>query len=134
MRRIISTRVRIRYAKYRNSAFFLALGTTLSRPTPGISARMMLEVLPGILLKMATTKTRIPMPPIQLVKLRQKIILWSRPSISSKIVAPVVVKPLTVSKKASTTLVVVPLNKKGSIPIKEMESQPKKTIAKPSIV
>ena len=47
--------------------------------------------------------------------------------------APVVVKPLTVSKKASTKLGMAPLNTKGSAPTAERKIQLKAAITKPSL-
>jgi hypothetical protein len=49
------------------------------------------------------------MPPIQCVRLLQKRIPIGRDSISVIIVAPVVVNPLVVSKKASVKDVTVPV-------------------------
>ena len=46
--------------------------------------------------------------------------------------APVVEKPLTVSKKASMKLGISPLITKGKDPIKEVEIQARATIKKPS--
>jgi len=45
--------------------------------------------------------TRMPMPPNQWVKLRQKSIPLSSASTSVRMLAPVVVKPETVSNTAS---------------------------------
>ena len=50
----------------------------------------------------AITNTRTPMPPIQCVKLRQNKMPLLSDSTSVTMEAPVVVKPLTVSKRAST--------------------------------
>ena len=52
----------------------------------------------------AMTNTSTPMPPIQWVKLRQNSTPWPRGSTAVKNVAPVVVKPETVSKNASMKL------------------------------
>ena len=51
--------------------------------------------------RIASAKTITPIPPIKCVKLRQNNRLLDKDSISSKIVEPVVVKPLTVSNKLS---------------------------------
>ena len=51
--------------------------------------------------RIAIINTRTPMPPIQCVKLRQKSKDFGRASTSERIEAPVVVKPDTVSKRAS---------------------------------
>ena len=50
---------------------------------------------------MAMVKNIMPKPPIQWVSERQKSKPWGRASTSSMIVAPVVVKPDIVSRKAS---------------------------------
>ena len=44
---------------------------------------------------------------------------WGSRSTSSSMVAPVVVKPDMVSKKASVTLVMLPWKRKGNMPKKE---------------
>ena len=49
--------------------------------------------------KNGNRENTIPKPPIHCVRLRQKSIPWERDSISSRIVAPVVVNPDMVSKK-----------------------------------
>ena len=49
----------------------------------------------------ASRSTRTPIPPIQWVKLRQKSDVWERASTFVRMLAPVVVKPLAVSKTAS---------------------------------
>ena len=51
----------------------------------------------------ARDKTSTPMPPTQWVKLRQKSSPRGSASTSVKMVAPVVVKPDTVSKKQSVS-------------------------------
>ena len=89
------------YSRYRILAVSLDLGASLSTVGPGISALRMLMDRSGVFSSI-TTNTRMPMPPIQWVKLRQKIIPRLRASTSGRMVAPVVVKPLTVSKNAST--------------------------------
>ena len=48
------------------------------------------------------TNTSTPIPPIQWVRQRQKFIPFGMEAMSIKIVEPVVVKPDTVSKRAST--------------------------------
>ncbi len=78
----------------------LDLGTSLSTVGPGISALRMLMERSGVFTSI-TTNTSMPMPPIQWVKPRQNSIPRLSASTSASIVAPVVVKPLTVSKKAS---------------------------------
>ncbi len=77
------------------------LGTSLPAVGPGTSARtrcMELSFSIGITM---STKTSTPIPPIQWVKLRQKIMPWPRSSGRASMDAPVVVKPEIISKSAS---------------------------------
>ena len=76
-------------------------GTSLPTIGPGISARIMCIDLPDSVGTIAIISTSTPMPPIQCVKLRQKSIPCPIASTFVRIEAPVVVKPLTVSKSAS---------------------------------
>ena len=103
--------VMTRYTAYRIRAVERILGTSLSIEGPGISARIMCMARPSPLAagKTASAKTRIPMPPIQWVKLRQNSIPRDRLSTSVRMLEPVVVKPDTVSKKLSTKLGISPL-------------------------
>ena len=73
------------------------------------------------------------MPPIQWVKLRQKSMEWDMASTSFRMEAPVVVKPETVSKKASTKLGISPLRMKGRAPRTDTLSQARAVIKKPSL-
>ena len=67
---------------------------------PGISAlRMFMER--SLLPESMVMNTSTPMPPTQWVKLRQNSSPWLMASTSVRMEAPVVVKPLTVSKNAS---------------------------------
>lgn len=80
----------------------------------------------------AIRKQRIPIPPIQCVKLRQKRIDLGIDSISVNIVAPVVVKPDVVSKNAFTKSGIAPLIMNGSEPNRDTSIQPIPHITKPS--
>jgi hypothetical protein len=71
----------------------------------------------------------IPIPPNQAVNALQKRMLWGSTSTSLKIDAPVVVKPLVVSKTASQYVVHTPENQKGSAPRKIHTIQLNVTIA-----
>ena len=82
-------------------AVSLARGISLPTTGPGISARMMWMERSVTLGTSAITNTSTPMPPTQWVKLRQNRRPRLMTSTFSRIDAPVVVKPLTVSKKAS---------------------------------
>ena len=74
------------------------------------------------------------MPPIQWVKLRQKRIHLGSTSTSFIMLAPVVVKPDTVSKRASMGLVIEPLMRKGRDPIILNMIQLRATVTNPSFV
>ena len=73
------------------------------------------------------------MPPIQWVKLRQNSMEWLMPSTLVRMEAPVVVKPETVSKKASMKLGISPLITKGRAPMADTVSQVRAVIRKPSL-
>jgi hypothetical protein len=75
----------------------------------------------------------IPIPPNQWVKLRQNNKPWGSSSILVRIVAPVVVKPDIVSKKALVKLGISPDIKKGRHPNREKKVHPNVTIANPSL-
>ena len=72
------------------------------------------------------------MPPSQWVKLRQYSSPRPSGSTSFKIVAPVVVKPEAVSKKASKKLGIAPLIRNGRAPNRETLSQARPTVTSPS--
>ena len=74
-----------------------------SLPTegPGTSARIRCMARPSVRGMTAIRKTSTPMPPTQWEKLRQNSIPWLMDSTSVRMVEPVVVKPETISKKAS---------------------------------
>ena len=76
--------------------------TSLPTEGPGTSARIRCMPWPSDIGRIAITKTSTPMPPTQWVKLRQNKIPRLRDSTSGRMVAPVVVKPETVSNSAST--------------------------------
>ena len=77
-------------------------------------------------------KTSTPIPPTQCVKLRHIIIDFGSDSTSVKMLAPVVVKPETVSNKASINEPVASENIKGSAPKRLSVIQLSATITKPS--
>ena len=80
----------------------------------------------------ASRKTNTPMPPIQWVKLRQYKRLLSRLSTSDRMEAPVVVKPETVSKKASIKAGISRDRKKGRAPVRPRTIQEMPAQARPS--
>ena len=77
----------------------------------------------------AKEKTTIPRPPIHCVKARQKSKLFGKTSISLMQVAPVVVKPLIVSKKALATSMSV-WQRYGTMPTIEKIIQERETMRK----
>ena len=103
---------------------------------PGTSARIRCISLPDFasaLGSTAKTKTKTPIPPNQWVRLRQKRIPLSKTSTSAITEAPVVVKPETLSNKASVKVGVEPLITKGSAPKRAKTIQQSPTQAKPSL-
>ena len=79
-----------------------AFGTSFPTVGPGISALNRCIVLSGEDGIIAMINTSTPIPPTQCVKLRQNKTLLLNASTFVKTDEPVVVKPLTVSKNAST--------------------------------
>ena len=88
---------------------------------------------PSLIGRMAMTNTRTPMPPTQWVKLRQNSPPRLKGSTAIKMEEPVVVKPETVSKKASTYMGMSPVRTKGSAPKADMASHARATATKPSL-
>ena len=86
---------------YSQMAVCRARGTIFPTEGPGTSARM--TCMERSLAKGSTAmiKTSTPMPPIQWVKLRQNSSPRGSASTSVRMLAPVVVKPDTVSNTAS---------------------------------
>jgi hypothetical protein len=82
--------------------------------------------------RMARERTMNPMPPSHWVRARQKRMLGGSASMLMRMVAPVVVKPLIVSKTASRTEGMAPLRRKGRAPNMAKAPQPKVTTANPS--
>ncbi len=82
--------------------------------------------------RIARERTMIPMPPSHWVRERQSSRLGGSASISVRIVEPVVVKPLIVSKKALMYDGTAPVITKGKAPNRANSVQPKVTTAKPS--
>ena len=72
------------------------------------------------------------MPPIQWVKLRQNRMPLGRSSTPGRMLAPVVVKPDTVSNRASTGFGMQPATTNGTAPTMEMTIQLSEVAAKPS--
>ena len=103
---------------------------------PGLSARRRCMVKPPPAPLTGTTarrKTSTPMPPTQWVKLRQKRMPLGSPSTAGRMEAPVVVKPETVSKRASTRFGMAPERTKGRQPRKLMAIQARLTQTRPSL-
>ena len=72
------------------------------------------------------------MPPSQWLKLRQSKSPRGSASTLDKIDAPVVVKPETISNKASTKLGMARLNQKGSAPTRLITIQERPVATNPS--
>jgi hypothetical protein len=82
---------------------------------------------------MAIEKRMMPIPPNHWMKLRQKRTLLGRFSTSGNTVAPVVVKPETVSKYASVNVEKVPVRRKGREPNNATTTHPSVTTRKASL-
>ena len=80
----------------------------------------------------ASKNTRTPMPPSQWVKLRQYKRLIGKASTFCTTLAPVVVKPETVSKIQSIKFGISPLIQKGSAPKRDTAIHANDTVRKPS--
>ena len=110
----------------------MIFGTSLPTDGPGLSARIRFMLEPPPMGMMARMKTRTPMPPIQCVKLRQKIEQWLNASTSLNMLAPVVVNPETVSNKASVKEGISPVSINGRQPVRLMRSQLREVATQPS--
>ena len=117
---------------YRIFAVDCTFGTSLSTCGPGLSAFIRLTWEPPVRGSRDSRNTRTPMPPIQWVKLRHSRMPLGRSSTPGRMLAPVVVKPDTVSNRASTGLGMQPVSTKGTAPTTEMTIQLRAVAAKPS--
>ena len=117
---------------YRIFALSLNLLEIFPQVGPGTSARIRCMARPSVMGSTAIANTSTPIPPIQWEKLRQNSVPWLRASTSVRIVEPVVVKPETVSKSASTKDGISPEITKGSAPKTDISTQTNATIARPS--
>ena len=81
---------------------------------------------------MASRNTSTPIPPIQWVKLRQNNAVWESTSTFSRMLAPVVVKPDTVSNSASVRDGISFDNQNGRAPKKLIKIQLSAVVTQPS--
>ena len=105
----ISVTVITKYMIYNIRAVWRILGTSLPTDGPGLSAFIKFMLEPPDKGTTASKNTRTPIPPIQWVKLRQNKPQWDIASTSSSMLAPVVVNPDIVSKRASVMLGISPV-------------------------
>ena len=110
----------------------LTFGCSFSLLSPVTSAEYICEPLNPNMGNTAIVMTIIPKPPIQCVILRQSSKLLGKTSMSFRMVAPVVVNPDIVSKKASANHGMFPLSQYGISPMNENIIQVKVTITDPS--
>ena len=103
-------------------------GDILETEGPGLSARMRKMVCPPASGSTISMNTSTPIPPTQCVRQRHSMEAWDSASTSLRMVAPVVVKPETVSKSASTKNGISPLSTNGSAPITARMSQQSATV------
>ena len=104
----------------------------MSTIDPGISALKICIDLSGALAVIAITNTITPIPPIQWENDRQNSIDFGRISTFGTIEAPVVVRPLTMSNKASVKEGIAPLMTNGTAPTSELATQQTATVINPS--
>lgn len=104
------------------------LGCSFSWVGPVASAEKSLIPVSPVAGIMDIVNMTIPKPPVQCVNERQKRIPWDKDSTWLIMVEPVVVKPETVSKKASEMLEQEPVSKNGIIPKAEKIIHVKATI------
>ena len=83
--------------------------------------------------KTATKSTTIPMPPTQCIRQRHRFVARLRPLTSDTTVAPVVVKPLTDSKKAPAASGIDPSTMNGTAPSQPMSSHTSATAPSASL-
>ena len=107
-------------------------GTILETVGPGLSARSRWMPCPPSILTMASMNTRMPMPPIQCEKLRQKRLHRFSTSTFGRMLEPVVVKPETISKTASRYDGISPQSVNGSAPANDSTTHPSATHRSPS--
>ena len=117
---------------YKIFALSLSLLEIFPQVGPGTSARIRCMARPSVMGSTAMAKTSTPMPPIQWEKLRQNSVPWLSASTSVRIVEPVVVKPETVSKKASAKDGISPEMTNGIAPKTDISTQTSATMARPS--
>ena len=103
-------------------------GDILETEGPGLSARMRKMVCPPASGSTISMNTSTPMPPTQCVRQRQSMEAWLSASTSPRMVAPVVVKPETVSKSASMKNGISRLRTNGSAPMTARMSQHNATV------
>ena len=122
---------------HRRLAVSVTRGVSLSALGPGTSA--LKSCIPPTPRSGSTAmvSTMMPMPPSQCVRLRQSRNALGTASICGvsappRIVAPVVVKPLMTSKKASVNSVSTPVSTHGSAPTSDSTNHAIATMAKPS--
>ena len=114
-------------------AVYFIFGTSFPTEGPGLSARMRLMFEPPLSGTMARRKTSTPIPPIQCVKLRHRSEQCESTSTSERMLAPVVVKPDIVSKRASVKDVISPVMQKGMQPTKLSRIQARDVLIQPSL-
>ena len=117
---------------YRILAVSRSLLEILSTVGPGTSARIRCMARPSPMGSTAMANTSTPMPPTQWVKLRQNAVERCSASTSVRMLEPVVVKPDTVSKKASTQEGMSPDSTKGTAPNTDSSTHAAATTTRPS--
>ena len=113
-------------------AVFFTLGTSFETVGPGDSALIMCIFCAPERGRIAIMNTSTPIPPIQFENERQMSTAFGISSTEGMMLEPVVVKPDTISKKASMMFGTAPEITSGKQPKKESAIHERETITKPS--
>ena len=122
-----------RYIIYKILAVCFTFGTSLPTDGPGLSALIRLIFEPPLKGTMAMINTSTPIPPIQCEKHLHVVLQRDTASTSLSILAPVVVKPDTISNKAFINDGISPVIIKGIAPITPIRIQLKDVATQPSL-
>ena len=122
-----------RYIIYNILAVCFTLGTSFPTDGPGLSALIRLILEPPLNGTMAIINTSTPIPPIQCEKHRHVVLHLETTSTSLNILAPVVVKPDTISKSALINDGISPVIIKGMAPTTPISIQLSDVATQPSL-
>ena len=118
--------------RYFTASRLRAVNFSLVMAWPGLDSARKMRSPPMPCGRKITVSVRNPMPPIRCVVERHRISPWGSTSMSRRMVAPVVVYPDIISKKASANEGMEPCSMKGSPDTAETSTQPKTAMKKAS--